>query len=411
MQVIPFIYFLILYIVKGRMYSFFNAGNAVLLIYMISALFSIPLYSSSDFCNVEIGIIPTFLYCFLLTLCLTPLWTFHSERIEVIIRVEKKYFLRVGWFFIIVSLAAFGFDFHDIKEALSSDLGKLRDIFYNDAFDNAIGGQVWYKYILSLVVPFSPIMLLMFFYSISKMDNPIYFNILLLFASLVIVFQSFLNASRTQVIYWILSLYILYIVFRNQLSKKANIGFIISGVFCFLVLVFYIFIVTISRFGEGEAAENSLLAYIGSPFLSFCDVYNHYYWGGELTFDRVLPIFSKYICGHNFNLTVYRETESIRIHTPVNVFFTFLGDAMIDFGKIGMIIYSLLLFKLSNLCLKRKNFKNISFTELILFVLIVRQLMLGLFAYVYLTISSSVLIIGSIFLCHYFNNHQYSNKI
>lgn len=403
MQTLPFIYFLWLYIKQGRRYSFLSVGNAVLLIYLVSSLFSIPLYNYPRFSNVEIGIIPTFLYCALITLCLTPLWKFNSDSIKIIENVEKKSFLRVGWFFIIVSLIAFAIDFNEIREALFSDLGKLRDMFYNDAYDNVIGGMVWYKYILSLVVPFSPIMLLMFFYSISKMSNGIIFNCLLIVASLVMVGQSFLNASRTQVIYWILTVYILYILFRKHLSLKANTAFFVLGSVFGTLLIGYIFLVTVSRFGEGADAESSLLTYIGSPFLSFCEVYDHYYFGGELTFDRVFPILTKYVFRNDFNLTVFREMESVRIHTPVNVFFTFLGDALIDFGKLGMVIYAILLYILSNICLRRKNQEKITFSQLILFVLIVRQLLLGLFAYVYLTITSSILILGSLSICILFN--------
>lgn len=402
MYVFPFIYFLILFIREYFRCKSFDVGCAILAVYLFSSFCTILHVNSThlEFTFID-NIIPTLLYCSLLTICVKPFFSFASYAIKDIAYVKEKTFKVVSWFFIVVSFIALILSFNDIKDSLFSDLGRLRSAFYDDSYDSVIGGQVWYKYILSLVVPFSPIMLLFFFYSVAKMKNGILFNILLFAASLIMVVQSFTNASRTQVIYWILTFYILYVLFRPVLSKKIKYVFSLVAGIMVLILAVYFIAVTISRFGEGDDAESSLLYYAGSSYLSFCDVYNHYSFQG-LTFDRLLPITTKYIFGNNFNITLYREMIGAKIGTPVNLFFTFLGDAMIDFGIIGMILYAILQSFLTKKILYRRQKSVITLSQMILFVLIARQMLLGLFAYVYLSISSSILIIGSLFLSYYF---------
>ena len=160
----------------------------------------------------------------------------------------------------------------------------------------------------------------------------------------------------------------------------------------------YFLLVTESRFGEGEGSENSLIVYSGQTYPNFCKFYHHYSFK-EVTFDRVFPITTKYVFGHDFNTTTYREKEESRIGMKTGIFFTFLGDAMMDFGLIGMIIYTLLFAMLARRSLKSKDYV-VDVSYLIIMLLLLRQISNGYFAYVYKSISTSLFLIGSLFIAY-----------
>ena len=70
---------------------------------------------------------------------------------------------------------------------------------------------------------------------------------------------------------------------------------------------------------------------------------------------------------------------------------------MVDYGVIGLFVYVTIIRLLQNWGLKRKT-KTVSLSKMIIFVLLLRIPLLGLFAYMYAGIEYSVLIIGSLFI-------------
>lgn len=159
----------------------------------------------------------------------------------------------------------------------------------------------------------------------------------------------------------------------------------------------YFIAVTISRFSERDTGVNGGFAYYaGQTYPHFVNVWEHYTFDG-ITLDRVLPVTSKYVFRNKFDRTIYREKVGNRIGAPVNIFYTFLGDALIDFGTVGMFLY-LIIFVIICKSYLGKLDGRLNISSLIIYTLLFRQVALGLFAYVYTSISTTILIIGSIII-------------
>lgn len=402
---IPFVYFTILFIYMWRKQKSINVSSLIVIFYIISSLFAI-IIKNENLWNYtlnfpEIGIVPTFLYCSLLTISILPFHNFKAESIKSITLTNKKQFLVISWILIIISFVSLAIVLPQVKTTFTMDLFDVRKEYYQDAGTfYEFAGLPFYQYLINFAPSFSPIFILFFFYSVVYMDNKIYFNILLILASLILSVHSILTAARTQVIYWIMTFSAIYIFFKplmtTGIKRKVKTLFVIIGLF----VLIYMFAVTISRFeNRNVGAVDSLILYTGQSFLQFCNVYNHYTFD-EITIDRILPITSKYILDNKFTKTDYRFYQSVRIGADTGVFFTFLGDAMLDFGKFGMIIYTLIFYLISTKSLKRRNQTVISLSQMIIFVILVRFTLLGLFAYVYTSIQSSIMIIGSLIIAY-----------
>lgn len=406
---VPFVYFSIFFALMWRKQKSFNVGSIITLFYIISSFFAILIKTNNlwIFHFPEIKIIPTFLYCTLLTVSILPFYKFRSDKIKFITLQNSKVFIPISWILIILSFISLALTINDIKTSFTLSFGDIRNEFYQDTGSfQEFSGLPWYQYLINFAPSFSPVLLLFFFYSIVYMNNKKIFNILLILASIVLSLNSITTAARTQIIYWLFTFIAFYVCFNPQMTgaikRKVKILFTIIGFFG----IVYIVSVTISRFGERDiGSKGSFISYAGQSFPQFCNVYNKYTFD-ELTFDRVLPISSKYIMRNKFTNTEYREKQSMRIGAETGVFFTFLGDAMLDFGKVGMIFYTLIFYLISTYALRRSNNFVISLSQMIIFTLLLRLPLLGLFAYVYTSIQSSVLIIGSLIIAVLFKQYK-----
>lgn len=398
---IPFLYFSFLFIFMLLKQKSFNLGSFIVLIYIISSFFSI-LIKKYDLLNYNFPVIklePTFLYCFLLTISILPFYKYRSEKIKFVTLNNNKLFIIICWTLICLTFISLSISLPEITKTFSYDFANIRNEFYRDRdvfveFSN----MPWYQYIINFAPSFSAILLLFFFYSIVYMNNKKIFNILLILSSLVLPLNTLITASRTQTIYWIITFIALYICFKPQMNPKIKKYirrlFLVIGSMAFI----YIMAVTVSRFGERSVGTSgSFINYAGQSFPQFCNLYNKYTFN-EITIDRVFPITSKFILKNEFTNAGFRIQEELRIGAPTAVFFTFLGDAMLDFGKFGMIIYTFVYFLISNRFLKRRTNSITTLPQMIILVLLFRQPLLGLFAYVYVSVSSSVMIIGSLII-------------
>jgi oligosaccharide repeat unit polymerase len=224
-------------------------------------------------------------------------------------------------------------------------------------------------------------------------------NALLLVCSSFAAVISLLTASRTQVVYWAMMFIVIYMLFKNMFSNKLK-KLVLTGAIAIGSLgVTYFTIVTIARFENTSlSAQEGLVSYIGQPYLAFTNVYNHYTFD-KITLNRTFPVTSKWVFGDKtFNITDYRERQTNRIGADTNVFYTYLGDAMLDYGKVGMILYSLLFYFICSLFFSSTKKRELSLSKMIVLVLLLRVPTLGLFAYMYASVDYSVLLFGSLFM-------------
>ena len=417
MIAVPFIYFSIFFLVMYYKQKSFNIGSYILLIYIVTSFFAIMIDVLGLYGNYGVSmlrkfnLLPTFTYCLLLTITILPFFKFRSDKIQKITLQNPQLFDLVSYFFMIVFVVVIVSTGADILALRGQDLGSVRINFYNDMHEVSDESIPLYMYVPNIMSRFYPIIMLFFFYSFTFLKRKMWFNLGLFLSTFSMLINSILTAARTQVIFWLLLFFLFYFLFKPHLTKERNRKLITLFAVFGSVIILYLGAVTVSRFEErhDNGTVNSLVGYTGQMFINYCDVFENYRCK-EITIDRIVPITSKYILENDFVVAQYRDLIEYESGVTVNVFFTFLGDAMLDFSRAGMIIYVLIFYLLCRLILYRKDIQTIDFAKLILFALLVCIPVQGVFAFVYLRVTDSYYIIGCILLYILFQ-HKSQQKL
>lgn len=407
---IPFIYFSCLcgYLIWQHKRIEVTAWMSFL--YAVSAFASIYVYHE-DLIGIEygtplkeVGMVPTFLYCSLLTLTIWPFHKFHSERIKVITPPKKWLFYSLSGLLIFTFFATLICYFPDLKESLTANsLKEVRDVVYKDKDGIELSGwryamampETFFSALCMLAIPF-------LFYSMCFMHNKWWFNILLLIASMTSILKSILIAGRTQSIYWIFVFVACYFFFSQFLKPRLRLVIqIVFLAFGSVVAAFFI-AVTASRYQEiAELAYEMLALYIGQPFVFFC-----YFWDNfqsdMISFQRLLPFTHQFILGQDIDLDLYRNKVYSQSGLFIGVFFTFLGDLLIDITRLGMILYVFMYHGIARLLLKRKEEDTMPFYQLLIWLILLLVPLEGLFYYSFHTVRMSYYTIETILLVFLF---------
>ena len=402
MILVPFIYFILLMFVfwyKGKQ---FGVASYIALIYAISAFYSILIdwfgvygeYGVTT--KVPIHFLPTLTYCVLITISIWPFYKLQKIKNLDIPLSRPILFTWLGYFFIFVFFITIFVFLDDIRSILNGDLSEVRAMIYDE---DAVETPTGWRYVLELFPTifsrFSPMILIMFFYSILKLNNSKLYNYLLFVASFTPVVAAILVAGRTQIIYWILIYGALYVFFRPFLDKSKKRTVLLPVLVATGILGIYFMAVTASRWGE--SSDSSMTAYLGQSFLNFSYFFDHYSCR-EISFQRIFPFTYHFVLGQKFDLTDYRETIFAYSGENIGIFYSFLGDWLVDLGHGGMILLVIIYACVASLTLKQKRKGIMPFYQLMLWVLLLQVPLFGVFYYSFWRIDMSYYILGTIVL-------------
>lgn len=412
MVFVPFIYFTFLCVCFRIKHGRFEVSAYLAALYALSAFFSIVVFQKNLFdIRYEIQSIsslPTFIYCGLLTLTFTPFSALHSEDIKNIEQPKMWFFnalsyIFIGTFFItIVALVP-----EIIDNVRSGEILSLRYTIYDDSERVKLTGIRYAMAIPSTIFsPCSPLMVIMYFYSVCFLNKKRIFNALLLLSSFTPILSAILISGRTQIMYWIMVFVACYLFFYPYIDRRTNKTIIIFfSIFGGLIILFFIG-VTLTRWEESELAISALERYAGEPFLQFCSFFERANFV-EPHFQRLFPFTHYFILGQDIDLFVYREILYDQSGIYANVFNTFLGDVMLDIGHVGMFIYAILYTLLTRWALKRNDRQLMPFYQLPIFIICLLVPLEGLFFYSFHTVRMSYYIIETFIICFIF---KYSFK-
>lgn len=408
MIAVPFIYFTLLAIYFIRKNGGVDLSAFIVLIYAFSAGCSIlvDVFNMYDINGVyekyPISPIATLAYCSLITLAVWPFSKINSLQIKNI-DFQKEWLVDIlSWVLIITFFITLYNTFTNMESVLQADLKDVRDDVYRGEEEVQKTGIAWLLALPeTLFSQFSPIALLLYFINIAKNRKSTLFNWLLLMASLTPVIKAVLIAGRTQPIYWFLSFGAMYIICRPMFAKdqrrKALMPFAVVGA----VVGVFIAAVTVARFytaglSEDTGALDSLLAYSGQSFVNFNYFFCNYTAHG-IHFDRIFPLTNYFILHPGWNLDDYRDLIWSYSGLNIGVFFTFLGDLLVDLGRNGMVIYVLIFSLLSTyLCRSANQDGTILLSRLVLVVILFLIPLQGIFYYSYYKPNVSYFVIGTI---------------
>lgn len=406
MIAVPFIYFSSLcgyFVWKHR---HFGAEAWMAFLYAISALASIPVFQQ-DLIGIQygtplktVGLIPTIVYCGLLTITILPFSQMNAEKITFIEKPKPWLFKLVSWMLIITFFCTVFVYIGDIRKTMAiGDLKMVRDMVYSGESATKVSGI---KYIFCLPETFlsalGMVAIPFFLYSLCFTHNKWWFNLLLLLSSTTAIVKSILIAGRTQTIYWIFTFVACYCFFSPMMksSYKHIIRILFTSVFG-VILLFFVAVTAARYYNVAQYAIQMLLLYIGEPFVEFC-----YFWdffqSPDMSLQRILPFTHQFILGKNIDLEIYRAHVAAKSGLFIGVFFTFLGDLLIDIGRFGMMVYVLIYHIVARLLLRRKDPQVLPFHHILIWLLLILLPLEGLFYYSFHTVRMSYYVIETILL-------------
>lgn len=228
-------------------------------------------------------------------------------------------------------------------------------------------------------------------------------------SSLTPIVQAISIAGRTQPTYWVLSYTMLYIFLRPMMDRKMRRKSLLPLWIVGTVILSFIILVSIARFmvsnvKEDGAMYKSLLAYTGESFINFNDYFVNYS-ARDIHLDRIFPLTNYFIVHPGWQLNDYRDMIWCASGRNIGVFFTFLGDLMIDLGRKGMVVYVTLFVILSNTLCKHAFHNNyISLSRILIILMLVLIPLQGVFYYSFYKVDVGFYIVGTIFLSFILKN-------
>lgn len=149
--------------------------------------------------------------------------------------------------------------------------------------------------------------------------------------------------------------------------------------------------ISLSRFAYSVSAQSSTITidqwisqYLGESFIRFSDKAwdTPCYMNGDQNF-----IYIKKILGFNVieDYDRFMSFYEAKLHMPVNVFYTFMGDFYLDFGVIGGIMFAIIFAFIFNKLLSNTN-RKVTVVQLLFLTVFFHILGFGFAANVYRTI-------------------------
>ena len=411
MIAVPFIYFTLLAVYLIRRNKGIDISAFLVMVYAFSAFMSILLdifgvYDINGvYEKIPVSPVATITYCALITLAVIPFRRINSLDLRAV--DMQKYWLvdLFSWVLIITFFITAYNTFTHLDTILHSNLKDIRDDMYSNVEGTKVSVIEWLLALPeTLFSQFSPVALLLYFVNIAKERKSKLFNWLLLLASLTPVIKAVLIAGRTQPIYWFLSFMALYILFRpmmeQQQRRKALMPFVVFGGMVGL----FVAAVTVARFAMADIADDtgtfdSLLAYSGQSFVNFNYFFTQYTAHG-IHLDRIFPLTNYFIWHPGWNLEDYRDMIWSYSGLNIGVFFTFLGDLMIDLGHFGMVVYVLLFYLISTyVCRSANEEGTIRLSRLLIILMLFLIPLQGIFYYSYYKINTGYFVVGTLLIC------------
>jgi len=381
---VPFIYFsaLFIYIYKK---NGIDVSSYIVALYIITSFFAILIhhFDYQPLSQYKLSIIPTIVYCGLVSLAIYPIFRFKSNNINGISFSNIKFINFITYFyflsFIILVIAykddiIFRFTYGDFREMRG---------------DDDLGLQQYPGIFESILLPIrafanlSYIMIFIFFFSISFLRKSTFFNFMAITGSLPVILIGILGIDRSKSFYWIIILGLSIVLFWKYIDKKKKIKIIPIVSTLLILTVIYMVLVTNSRFGERDTGnKGGVITYAGQSYINYCYFWDNFENPGGLSTKYLFPATHYWIIGDYQGEVPYQKDLHLKTRKDPGVFYSYLGSFLVDSNKPGPFIITILYLLLCSLIF-RKNKGVIGFENLfyVFFLLIIPAC--GAISYIY----------------------------
>ena len=315
-----------------------DGGTAIMSTYIMYAIFSLLTLNDYMFSDLflPLKVFPyIYLYCMLMV-ALSPAIYIHHKPVREIESPQTS-ILAITSIIIIISsillvpdiIANFGTGF--VKLFTEADAGKDA---YMEQIEEAEDAGSGISNIPAIIYnSLSDITIFLFFYYMTLKKKNVWLIGGLLFAIILGILIPIMHGQRGGVITAVLTAIIGYAMFQQFISKRINRAIRMFGFSCIIAIAIPIAAITVSRFGNmGGGVAGFLNWYVGQGNLYF----NNFALdaGGTRNGDRTLNLVKRLIDSDTPKNYTERRDKYHNLKIDDDIFSTFVGDIVIDFGPV-----------------------------------------------------------------------------
>jgi len=404
MVAIPFIYFTLLTAYWWKKHQCFDLCVFMSILYAVTSFLAICIVVFDildaggilfDAWDLELNILPTVVYCAVLTIGMLPFSMIYKKELETISTPNPRVMLIFSCFLIGVSFLNFYLVADSTLDILQGDLAAVRDAHMEGLESPAQLKAETMPFIIKFIYYFNYSTILavpLFFYYLCFEKRPWWFKALLLFASLSMPIAGVQSVDRTEPVFYGMMFLSCLILFYKHLSIKTKRIIYIITIPLSLILLIYVTAVSEARFGEREGgATTGAVQYAGQGYLNFC-----FFWeNGKrdiIAAEREFPLLHHYLL-HIDNNDERRNERTGQQGFWMSVFATYLGDVLLDLSPIGMFIWLLFFFIITTVIIKRPHRTSMSLGEFLAIFVLSAIPIFGVFYYRYMYYMATYMIL------------------
>lgn len=344
----------------------------------------------------DFGIIPTVLYCGLITITILPFSFIRPEKLEHIGNVHRYILYAFALLILLQGLIIYYLVGGFVSDLLHGDFKFLKDTYVTGDISPADAKMLTLPFPVQLLYYFSFMTLLglpLFFYYSCVEKRSLWLTTPLLAISISPILRGILVADRTEIIHFGLMFFFCLVLFQKFITRKVRNFMYLAGLPIVAVGLTYVIAVSSSRFeNDEEGASGSMLEYAGQSYANFCYFYDNH--NKELFYlEREFPIISYAIFQSEYTET--KEERTAKEGFFIGVFASHVGSWLLDTGVIGAIVFSLFFALLCCLVIQRYNRTDFDVTDLIMLFTLGVVPTFGIFYYRYYSIQTAVVYLAA----------------
>lgn len=405
MYFVPFIYF------SALTYYFWQKNRAYDLATYMSTLFSITSLcciimvlgnhmSGSgvlvDGWEPNFGVVPTILYCALITITIFPFSFINIKQVEHIGNIHRIFLYVFTGFILIQGLTIFLLTGNFLSTLLQGDFKYIKDAGYAGDITPADAMMMTMPLPIQMMYLTCTITLLgipLFFYYTGVEKKSLWKTAPILAVSISPVLRGILSADRTEIIHYGLMFLFSLVFFQRFITKGMKKFLLLTTIPTLAIGIVYIIAVSTSRFeNTEEGASGSMLEYAGQSYVNFCYFYD--YHDRELYYiEREFPMTSYFIFKDQYTDT--KEERSAKEGFFIGVFASHVGSWFLDTGAIGSLLICIVFAVICCLVIKRYNRTEFDIADVIMIFTLGAVPTFGIFYYRYYSIATAFVYVAA----------------
>jgi oligosaccharide repeat unit polymerase len=381
------VFFIIVFVFYQQHKKRFDTGSFLYLIYVMGGVGACWYYAQDkvDLYYPNIQIAPLFYLFVTINICLLPLWNAKFSSLQ---RIKDNGMAEIydGLSFVFFALSILPLvsllSNFSVQQLVGSNLSNMYE-YSGDKSALFFSGPS--KFCFAMIRRFEVLVVVLLFYQLSKRKTKYVYELCI--PIMVFTLFKLLSGSRGGLVGTGLLMVTLFLMLRQTFSAETRKTVVKIGAVVGSLFVLALAAISISRFSQNTNTEDTIDVWISQYMGEAIPRFSDDAWGIKtLLYGNQNFMFLRKLIGLSYieNYDSYKTMYGIKLGTPVDVFYTFMGDIYLDFGTIGGLVFSIIFAFIFSKFLKIKN--DISIPTLAVLCLFFDLLGFGFTANVYRTI-------------------------